>query len=66
MADSPHTEYFRGDGAAGVYLGWKDKQGRKFRAWAVRNKIPCAVIGGSRTYKKTDLDAAWAKNARTR
>ncbi|MBW8782960.1 MAG: hypothetical protein JF599_13895 [Verrucomicrobia bacterium] len=56
--------YFRGDGAAARYLGWNDKQGRKFRTWAKRMKIPCAVIGCARCYRKADLDAAWQKAAR--
>ena len=57
-------QYLRGDGAAGRYLGYHDKQGRKFRAWAKRAGVPCAVIGGQRVYRVADLDAAWAAAAK--
>lgn len=56
----PNAAYVRGDGAAGRYLGFRDVQGRTFRDWARKKKIPYALIGGVAVYRKADLDKAWA------
>ncbi|MFY7853699.1 MAG: hypothetical protein ACOVQ6_18175 [Brevundimonas sp.] len=56
----PSAAYIRGDGAAGRYLGFRDKQGRTFRDWAREKKVPYALIGGAAVYRKADLDKAWA------
>lgn len=56
----PNAAYIRGDGGAGRYLGFRDVQGRAFRAWASDKKIPYALIDGVAVYRKADLDKAWA------
>lgn len=58
------SPYLRGDGAAAEYLGFGDEQGRKFREWAEARRIPYSEVGASRTYRKRDLDRAWAKGAK--
>jgi hypothetical protein len=60
---SAASPYLRGDGAAAEYLGYEDPQGRKFREWAVANRVPFSEVGTVRTYRKRDLDKAWARKA---
>jgi hypothetical protein len=63
-APAPNTgPYLRGDGAAGNYLGFTDAQGRNFRKWAEARRVPFALVGTVRTYRKRDLDRAWERAA---
>lgn len=57
------SAYARGYGAAGRHLGWRDPQGRKFKAWAAQRSIKFAVIGGSPVFRLADLDKAWRESA---
>lgn len=59
------SPYLRGDGQAAAYLGFLDKQGRTFRQWADKVRLPFTVIGNrnARIYRAADIDRAWAKQA---
>lgn len=42
----------------GRHLGFKDQKGRKARAWAEIEGIPCKIINGTPSWSLSDVDRA--------
>jgi len=50
--------WLAGNCALGAYIGSKDASGRKAKAWATAERLPCKMINGTPHYSLADVDRA--------